>query len=862
MMRIRALKSCVSRSIKAGLSIVLILAPGASVSHAAQRHAQAQDNISVRIDYYVDWGSGACGEGFVTNHGSTHTDWEVCIDLAGLVTTHWNSQMNEDWRSQCQQSPGSHLWKFVGVDWNRTLRPGASTTFGFCVDWTQEPEPIQEEPAELPEDPVEDETLPEDPGEDEPTTNPDEEHVGHDHEDHDHMPPPASSGDYIDITTWGTFHGSNHNSEHDELVGGRTAITTEAHEAYNNLRAFLGLPSVTIEEVGQWAFDEALTNNSQAWGNDLLGVGLFYAMQGAKVGWIADDSYDPQLLADIQRTARTVVDADEMRASVMEMVRAHAHPGYADYLEQYGLVETFINTLKMEPHYGGWMHGRTHGFRSIEGVAINHDVNHLTVLSWDQMQPFMNDTFDWPQWDALDVSDSGVIEYFQSMVALGDPVGQNLDFVPAPISPPATEEPEDPVTPPMDDHDHAEDPVTPPMDDHDHAEETPADDGSLELVAATTSVSVLVDPDTGLAYVQDQGGEPILITRSDGYWVGDVPLTRGDATIIAAARDDQGRLRVLDGGGLDVWAWILDESGFFIGEESPSDSSIADKEALFQIDIDGDGDFGQTEQPPPPAEPADPVTPPMEDHEDHEDHDHMPPPASSGDYIDITTWGTFHGSNHNSEHDELVGGRTAITTEAHEAYNNLRAFLGLPSVTIEEVGQWAFDEALTNNSQAWGNDLLGVGLFYAMQGAKVGWIADDSYDPQLLADIQRTARTVVDADEMRASVMEMVRAHAHPGYADYLEQYGLVETFINTLKMEPHYGGWMHGRTHGFRSIEGVAINHDVNHLTVLSWDQMQPFMNDTFDWPQWDALDVSDSGVIEYFQSMVALGDPVGQNL
>ena len=240
------------------------------------------------------------------------------------------------------------------------------------------------------------------------------------------MAPPASSGDYTDITSWGTFHGSNHNSEHDELVGGRTAITTEAHEAYNNLRAFLGLPAVSMEEVGQWAFDEALTNNSQAWGNDLVGVGLWYAMQGAKVGWITDEAYDPQILADIQRTARLVTDPAEMRDAVMEMVREYGHAGYADYLEEYGIVDTFINTLKMEPHYGGWMHGRTHGFRSIEGVAINHDINHLTVLNWAQTLPFYNDTFDWPQWPALDVSDSGVIEYFQSMVILGDPLGDNM----------------------------------------------------------------------------------------------------------------------------------------------------------------------------------------------------------------------------------------------------------------------------------------------------------------------------------------------------------------------------------------------------------------------------------------------------
>ena len=73
------------------------------------------------------------------------------------------------------------------------------------------------------------------------------------------------------------------------------------------------------------------------------------------------------------------------------------------------------------------MHGRTHGFRDIEGVAIAHDIHHLTVLGWDQNEPFMNDTFDWPQWPALDVSDNTVINYYQGIVALGDPLSQNLE---------------------------------------------------------------------------------------------------------------------------------------------------------------------------------------------------------------------------------------------------------------------------------------------------------------------------------------------------------------------------------------------------------------------------------------------------
>ena len=232
----------------------------------------------------------------------------------------------------------------------------------------------------------------------------------------------GTSSDFIDITHWGSFHGSNHNSEHNELVGGRTPITTEALVAYNGLRAFAGLNAVAIEDIGRWAFAEGLTNNAKAWGNDLQGVGLWYAMQGVKVGWIADSSFKPQLLADLQRTAR-LGSSD----AVMAMVQEVSHDGFAKFLISEGLQEAFINTLKMEPHYGGWMHGRTHGFLPIESGAIAHDINHLTVLGWDQRQPFMNDTFDWPQWPALNVSDNTVINYFQSMVALGAPLESNLN---------------------------------------------------------------------------------------------------------------------------------------------------------------------------------------------------------------------------------------------------------------------------------------------------------------------------------------------------------------------------------------------------------------------------------------------------
>ena len=282
---------------------------------------------------------------------------------------------------------------------------------------------------------------------------------------HDHHPP---SGDFIDLADLGMSGGSSHTG-HDGLVGGRTAITTEAVLAYNRLRHFVGLDHATIDQIGAWAFANTLTNNTQAWGNDQQGVGIWYAMQGAKVGWMADATFDPQVVADISRTARLGDPGD-----VMDMVFQYGHEGYAEYLIKNGFEDAFINTLKMEPHYAGWMHDRCHGWLSIEGVAIAHDVNHLTVLSHDQMDPFMNDTWDWPQWPALEVSHPRVLEYFQSMVVLGDPLGDHLGELGDPIDPPGDDPPSD--DPPGDD---------PPGDD------PPSDDSGHD----TGSISVDVDGD-------------------------------------------------------------------------------------------------------------------------------------------------------------------------------------------------------------------------------------------------------------------------------------------------------------------------------------------------------------------------------
>ena len=478
-----------------------------STDAAASVAVSQMGGASASIAFYDDWGSGACGEGVVTNLGSSSTVWAVNVELQGSVTDSWNSEISYSMLPHCVGRKKSHFWHIVGAPWNRTLEPGDSTTFGFCIDRTDESDGQPSGDSVMPE------LLPSPIGESE--SSPMDDPTTPMPESHDH---PLVEGDFVDLAALGLSQGSDHTG-HDGLVGGRTAITTEALLAYNDLRRFVGLASASLDEVGAWAFANTLTNNTQAWGNDQRGVGLWYAMQGAKVGWMADDTFDPQVVADIERTARLGSAGD-----VMRMVVDYGHEGFAGYLTENGFDEAFINTLKMEPHYAGWMHDRAHGWLSIEDVAIAHDVNHLTVLSHDQMRPFMNDTWDWPQWPALDVSHARVLEYFQSMVVLGDPRGDHLHDLSAPLIP------ETPVTPPEDANpyeppvetpeeppgDESSDPVTPPMEDHeehDHGDPTPTQSASLEIVAATTGVHVLVDSATGLAYVHDQGGEPILITR-------------------------------------------------------------------------------------------------------------------------------------------------------------------------------------------------------------------------------------------------------------------------------------------------------------------------------------------------------------
>ena len=52
----------------------------------------------------------------------------------------------------------------------------------------------------------------------------------------------------------------------------------------------------------------------------------------------------------------------------------------------------------------------------------------------------------------------------------------------------------------------------------------------LIVVESQGTVSLLKDS-TGLAYVQEVGKQPIVVSRADSYWNGNVPLTRSGARL-------------------------------------------------------------------------------------------------------------------------------------------------------------------------------------------------------------------------------------------------------------------------------------------------------------------------------------------
>ncbi|MBB4127789.1 endoglucanase [Xanthomonas translucens] len=80
-------------------------------------------SFSTRTVVDSDWSAGYCHRVQVTNTGSASGNWAVTLSISGSVNNLWNATWSQS---------GSTL-KAAGVDWNKTLAPGAMAEFGFCA---------------------------------------------------------------------------------------------------------------------------------------------------------------------------------------------------------------------------------------------------------------------------------------------------------------------------------------------------------------------------------------------------------------------------------------------------------------------------------------------------------------------------------------------------------------------------------------------------------------------------------------------------------------------------------------------------------------------------------------------------------
>jgi hypothetical protein len=81
----------------------------------------------IAVDDAIDskWETGACHTVSVRNDGASTVKWEVELTLQGTVTQVWNATM---------EPAASSAARFRGLDWNGTLAPGASASFGYCTE--------------------------------------------------------------------------------------------------------------------------------------------------------------------------------------------------------------------------------------------------------------------------------------------------------------------------------------------------------------------------------------------------------------------------------------------------------------------------------------------------------------------------------------------------------------------------------------------------------------------------------------------------------------------------------------------------------------------------------------------------------
>lgn len=110
-----------------------ILQPGQTEAfgYCANRDAQpapepepGQILLTAQVQISSDWGSGYCANLQVTNNSGQTAEWVSDHTIEGTIYNLWSANV----------SANSGAARFSGVDWNRELSNGQSTSFGYCAN--------------------------------------------------------------------------------------------------------------------------------------------------------------------------------------------------------------------------------------------------------------------------------------------------------------------------------------------------------------------------------------------------------------------------------------------------------------------------------------------------------------------------------------------------------------------------------------------------------------------------------------------------------------------------------------------------------------------------------------------------------
>jgi len=96
--------------------------PRLALTDLPEDDADYSGAVILEITENSSWDSGFCADAEVRNEGAETVEWEVRATISGEITSIWNASTWEDGDENV----------FVGTDWNATLGPSESTTFGFC----------------------------------------------------------------------------------------------------------------------------------------------------------------------------------------------------------------------------------------------------------------------------------------------------------------------------------------------------------------------------------------------------------------------------------------------------------------------------------------------------------------------------------------------------------------------------------------------------------------------------------------------------------------------------------------------------------------------------------------------------------